>query len=110
MKETRLPRQFLNVLTLRQRFAHAGYLLGREIAGGTAEGEATDVDDIGAHTGCCTASRQFLRILRASVRRGRQVLWMMGQAETGHRRRVAVLGGCVAMNGTNLTVAVAIWR
>lgn len=44
-----LPRQLFYVLALRQRLAHAGYLLGCEITSGTAEGESADVAYIGAH-------------------------------------------------------------
>lgn len=105
-----LPGQFFDVLALRQRLTHTGYLLGRKVAGGTAEGESADVNNVGVHTGGCAAGRQLLWVLGATVRCGGQVLWMMRQAETGHRRGVAVLSGCVTMNGTDLTVAVAIRR
>lgn len=83
-------------------------MLGCEVGGGTAEGEAAD--DVGVYTRGCAAGGQFLWILGATIRCGGQVLWMMRQAESRHRRRVAVLTGCVAMNGANLTVAVAIRR
>lgn len=98
-------------------------MLGREIAGaaereagGAAEREAANVGDVGAHAGGA-AGGELLRIsIRGSspggtaVRRRRQILRMVGQPETGHRRRVAVLRGCIAMHDAHLAVAVAVRR
>lgn len=101
-----LPGQFLNVLTLRQRLAHAGYLLGCKVIGAAAKREAADVPDVGVYASR-VASGELLRILGTAVRRRRQVLSMMIQPDAGHRRRV-VLRGCVAMHDAHLAVAVAV--
>lgn len=102
-----LPGQLFNVLTLRQRFAHARYLLGCEVVT-AANGETADVPDVGIYAGR-VAGGKLLRILGTAIRRRRQILRVMSQPEAGHRRCVAVLRGCIAMHDAHLAVAVAVW-
>lgn len=105
-----LPRQLVNILALRQGLAHAGYLIGREVTGGVGERDAANGGDVIAYG--AAGGRQFLRVLRATVRRRRQGLRMVVQPETGHRRRTSVLlrRTRVAMHGTHSAVAVATRR